>query len=154
MLKYSERVSHCLRNLIRRGFAWSNTDIQFSWICLSNQPMDGLKVTTVTIQQCRLGVTMAWFPMRSKKQQAGLNLCSFIAILSLPSALLWSSFFQLDVNRYDLSAGRKQISPLVVLFPVSSAPVSPCWCCWLMLSGFVWCWQRYPHSGPLSLSAN
>lgn len=51
------------------------SDIQFSPICLSNEPIDGLKVTAVAIQLCQWETTMPWFLLRSKTQQAGLNLC-------------------------------------------------------------------------------
>lgn len=58
-------------------------DIQFSCICLSNEAIDGLKVTTVTIQLCLLEVTIAWFTKQNKKQQGNTEPLFFHTILPL-----------------------------------------------------------------------
>lgn len=111
MLKYSAPVSHRLRKSNKvRLCVEQYTDIQFSRICLSNEPIDGSKVTTVTIQLCRLEATIAWFLLRSEKQQAQLNLCSFHA--ARPPLHFYRPAFNLPSTDmiYHMSSG-KQVSP-------------------------------------------
>lgn len=78
------------------------SDIQFSPICLSNEPIDGLKVTAVAIQLCQWETTTPWFLLRSKTQQAGLNLCSSRTIITSSTYYTFIFPFQPAVNRYDL----------------------------------------------------
>lgn len=78
------------------------SDIQFSPICLSNEPIDDLKVSAVAIPLCQWETTMPWFLLRSKTQQAGLNLYSSRTVSTSSTYYTFIFPFQHAFNRYDL----------------------------------------------------
>lgn len=147
MLKYSEWVSHSLHNLIRRGFAWSNT-LTFNSAGFAFQ----MSLLMVWKSQQSHSSCASWkrqwrgFPCGVKSNKQGWT---FVPLLQSCLFHLLNfdhpSFNLLSADMIYQEGDDKQISPSVVLFQVSSTPVSPCWCCWLMLSGLIWSWQWDPH---------
>lgn len=78
------------------------SDIQFSPICLSNEPTDDLKVSMVAIQLCQWEMTMPWFLLWSKTQQAGLNLYPSRTVITSSTYYTFIFPFQHAFSRYDL----------------------------------------------------
>lgn len=115
MLKYSEWVTHSLRKSNKMRLCMKRyIDIQFAWICLSNEPIDDLKVT---IQLCRGSDDSAVSLCRVKKQQAGPNLClssmcfTFIILLSTWCQQIWFNRMAMIKKYYLLLSCFQQVQP-------------------------------------------
>ena len=154
MQKYSERVSHSLRNLIRWGLARSNI-LTFNSTAFAFQMSPLMVWKSQQSQSSCAGWKWQWRGFRcgvkKKSQQAALNplclSCDPASSICFTFIILLSTCCQLI--RFIKRAKINKCHPMVVLFPESWAAVRPSWCCWLMLSGLVWSWQWDPHSGPL-----
>lgn len=130
-------------NLIRWGFAWSNTStvnsavfaFQMSLLMAWKSQQSQSSCACWRRQQCgfRCGV-------KSNKQ--GWTFVPFTqCCLSHLLHFYHPSFNLSSTDTIHQEGDDEQASALAVSFPAGSGPPWPRWRCWLMLSGLVPCWQ-------------